>query len=107
MARKKDASKSTRFNGTAQEGTKLLIKELQTARAVEVVAIISLNGKLAEKLERLVDTAFEQACRKKNHDTRLLRLIVRYASSTTRRMPGLNSPNSFDEVTQEELRTVK
>jgi hypothetical protein len=105
---KKAAPKCTRINQLSQGAkTALLIREIQKARAVEVVALISMNGKLAEKLEGLVDTAVEQASRKKKPDTRLLRLIVRYASAATRRMPGLTQKGPMEEVTEEELRAME
>jgi len=97
-----------RINQLSQNAkTALLLREIQKLRAVEIVAIIQMNGKLAEKLEHLVDVAVEQASRKKKPDIRLLRLIVRFASTTTRRMPGLNSPNTMDEVTETELRELE
>lgn len=90
-----------------EQAWKTVIRECQEHRAVEVVAIISLNGKLARALEGLVDRAVRDATNKKKPDTKLLRLIVRYAGTVTRRMPGLSKPSPIEEVTEEELRATK
>ena len=103
MQHRKSASKSIVPNVTPEEGWKLLFKELRAHRAVEVVATVSLNGKLAKALEGLVDHAVDIATQEHKPDVRLLRLIVRYAASTTRRMPGLNSPEGYDFATDQKL----
>jgi hypothetical protein len=69
-----------------------LAREINRTRAMEVAALVSLNAKLAAHLERLLDTAVLRALDKKKPDIRMLRMIIRYASTANRRMPGLSKP---------------